>query len=313
MPEPELFVRWVQFGVTNSRFCIHSFKPTKNEVQGVSQTNTPWMYPEVLPIIRKEIKRRYAMMPYLNALNWESHESAEPPNAWLGFGPFAQDPNVWTEESLEGFDFWMGAGKLLVAGSYHKGQTSRQVYFPRAYPGDSTEYVRVSTSIQEVYKAGTTAQVEVPLDEFAIFARAGTAIPVGKPVATVTSRDGPSRSHIDGVKQVLVDEGGVVDVDDWRGVEIFPGTASSSGKGGYTWTEDDGVSANPAKTIVSVEYELKKDGKIAVQARFVEHAFETAWGNTIWIVMPKGDSREVAGAEETMDVEGKKAFKVTVQ
>ena len=43
LPEPELFARWVQLGVTHSRFCIHSFKPNKNDMSGAADTNTPWM------------------------------------------------------------------------------------------------------------------------------------------------------------------------------------------------------------------------------------------------------------------------------
>lgn len=43
LPSPELFVRWVQLGVTHARFCIHSWKPNTNDPHGVQNTNTPWM------------------------------------------------------------------------------------------------------------------------------------------------------------------------------------------------------------------------------------------------------------------------------
>ena len=43
LPSPELFVRWVQFGCTNSRFCIHSFKPNKGDLSGALTNNLPWM------------------------------------------------------------------------------------------------------------------------------------------------------------------------------------------------------------------------------------------------------------------------------
>jgi alpha-glucosidase (family GH31 glycosyl hydrolase) len=43
LPSPELFVRWVQLGVTHARFCIHSYKPDKNDPSGTAQTNLPWM------------------------------------------------------------------------------------------------------------------------------------------------------------------------------------------------------------------------------------------------------------------------------
>lgn len=43
LPSPELFVRWVQFGCMNQRFCIHSFKPNKKDPSGAKATNMPWM------------------------------------------------------------------------------------------------------------------------------------------------------------------------------------------------------------------------------------------------------------------------------
>lgn len=43
LPSPELFVRWVQFGCVNQRFCIHSYKPNKKDPSGTKTTNMPWM------------------------------------------------------------------------------------------------------------------------------------------------------------------------------------------------------------------------------------------------------------------------------
>ncbi len=40
IPTPELFVRWVQLGVTHSRFCIHS---ASYDTHGREKLNTPWM------------------------------------------------------------------------------------------------------------------------------------------------------------------------------------------------------------------------------------------------------------------------------
>lgn len=62
IPSPELFVRWVQLGVTHSRFCIHS---APSDTRGRAKLNVPWMYPEVLPIVREHIKWRYLVLPYL--------------------------------------------------------------------------------------------------------------------------------------------------------------------------------------------------------------------------------------------------------
>jgi len=61
-PTPELFIRWVQLGVTHSRFCIHS---APSDTHGNAKLNVPWMYPEALPIVREQIKWRYFVLPFL--------------------------------------------------------------------------------------------------------------------------------------------------------------------------------------------------------------------------------------------------------
>jgi hypothetical protein len=47
----------------------------------------------------------------------------------------------------------------------------------------------------------------------------------------------------DGTRIRLRSEGGVVELDDWRGVEIFPPPAGEkTGRWSFAWTEDDGES-----------------------------------------------------------------------
>jgi alpha-glucosidase (family GH31 glycosyl hydrolase) len=55
LPNPELFVRWVQLGVTHSRFCIHSYKPNKEDPSGAAATNLPWMVSDY--VVRDEPSR----------------------------------------------------------------------------------------------------------------------------------------------------------------------------------------------------------------------------------------------------------------
>uniref|UniRef100_A0A0B7JM87 alpha-glucosidase n=1 Tax=Bionectria ochroleuca TaxID=29856 RepID=A0A0B7JM87_BIOOC len=53
----------------------------------------PWMYPAITPHVRKAIKRRYAIMPYIYSAALQSHKSALPPQRWTGWG-YESDPNV---------------------------------------------------------------------------------------------------------------------------------------------------------------------------------------------------------------------------
>ncbi|OCF57943.1 glicosidase [Kwoniella mangroviensis CBS 10435] len=306
LPTPEMFVRWVQLGVTHSRFCIHSFKPNKDDPSGAAATNTPWMYPEVLPIIRDAIKWRYEYLPFFNHLMWLSHEEAIPTTAWLGYGDFASDPNLYTQEILEGFDAWLGIGNILVVPALFKGQLTREVYFPKSSKDDDHVYFDLHAPHRR-YPAGTKATIATPLEHFGLFAREGSVIPVGKDYATVTEIKGPGRTTIDGVDVKLESDGGVVGLDDWRGIKIFPSTDPKKEYEGR-WIEDDGISAKPKKTIIKVNYKGDKDS-VEVKVNFEKNEFKTLWGNKVHIILPAGDERTVKGSKE-VEKNGKKSWEI---
>jgi hypothetical protein len=250
--------------------------------------------------------------PGRNSLNWESHLLSEPPNAYLGTGPYAQDPNLYSTEILEGFDYWMGTGRLLIAGAFQEGMKKRRVYFPQAYPDDVTPYIRISDEISESHPAGTWAEVKVPLDEFAVFARAGTVIPIGKGQVTVTREDGVANTCVGGTR-VEVDnssEQGVA-VDDYRGIEIFP-TAREDANflGDGTWIEDDGVSRKPKTTVIKVTYRVVGD-EVEVDAKFLKREFDVAWGAELVVFLPLADERLVKeGRRETR--KGRQGYRIAV-
>lgn len=46
---------------------------------------------------------------------------------WSGWGEFEGDPGCYEEDVLEGQEFWVGCGRVLVAGNYFPNQRERQV------------------------------------------------------------------------------------------------------------------------------------------------------------------------------------------
>ncbi len=287
LPSPELFVRWIQSGITQPRFCIHSFKPCKEDPTGTKLNNLPWMYPEVVDIIRSTIKRRYELLPFINNLNWRSHLAAEPMNTWLGWNEFAADPEVYTAEVLEGFDYWLGHGQLLVAGAYHEYQLSRRVYLPAAGKNDSKVYYDTHAPFG-VYNPGQWVEnVSTPLDHFAIFAREGTVVPVGLGKVTLTQNDGPATLTCSGTKILTEQEGGQCVYDDWRGIEVYPSPADASSPSSYSysWIEDDGVSAKPAVAEIKVEISSSKE-EVTVKASAAKSEFKPLWGKTFGLFCP---------------------------
>jgi alpha-glucosidase len=159
-PDMELFVRWVQNGIFQPRFTIHSWNKD-------GSVNEPWMYPQVTPIIRKTIEFRYRLIPYLYSLFFEAARKGEPIIRPMVYH-FPEDTNCRTES----FDFMLGPS-LLVASVLEEGARSRRVYLPRGemwcdfYTG-------------EWHQGGQVITAEASLERVPLFLRAGGVIPMGK-------------------------------------------------------------------------------------------------------------------------------------
>ena len=86
-PEEELLVRWVQQGIFQARFSIHS----------ASNDNTvtePWMFKDSTDLIRSAILLRYRMAPYLYSCEYEAAKSGAPIMRALVY-EFQEDENTY--------------------------------------------------------------------------------------------------------------------------------------------------------------------------------------------------------------------------
>jgi alpha-glucosidase len=159
-PEPELLLRWVQNGIFQPRFCIHSW----NSDGSVTE---PWMYPEVLPAIREAIHFRYRLIPYLYSLLFEAAHTGHPITRPMVYH-FPHDPHCLTES----FDFMLGPF-LLVASVLDEKAGTRAIYLPKQanwcdfYSG-------------EWYTGNQTVTLAAPLERIPLLVRAGGIIPMGK-------------------------------------------------------------------------------------------------------------------------------------
>lgn len=116
-PEPELWLRWIQFGVFMPRFSIHSWNDD-------GSTNEPWMYPQHTPVVRELMHLRCRLMPYLYHLLWRYHQAYEPMirPTWY---EHPDDPRCDDEND----DMLLGPD-LLVAAVVEPGQRERRVWLP---------------------------------------------------------------------------------------------------------------------------------------------------------------------------------------
>lgn len=156
-PEPELFVRWVQNGIFQPRFCIHSCN-TDNTV------TEPWMYPSYTSYIREAIKFRYKLIPYLYSLIYEASTVGSPIMRPLIY-EFQDDVKVYEES----FNFMFGP-YMLVANVIDKNALKKEVYLPKGY-----EWYDWNT--RERYNGGQTITINTPLHKIPVFFRSGAIIP----------------------------------------------------------------------------------------------------------------------------------------
>ncbi|KAK4082742.1 CAZyme family GH31 [Trichoderma aggressivum f. europaeum] len=300
-PSPELLLRWVQIGTYSQRFAINCFK-TINE-NHVGDVIEPWMYPEITHLVRKAIKRRYAMIPYIYSLMLDSHQTAIPPQRWTGWG-YEEDPEVWTTPITEGeTQYWLGDA-LLVGGVYEPGATQARVYLPKASDEDEG-YINLKAPYQYL-EAGQWATVDAEWHGAGIpvLAKVGTAIPVGRDVQVLSPGEKENVANLP--------------LDDYRAIEIFPPRQGSSSKRYETvWYEDDGVSAVAKNKIskYSIAYSVK-GSEIEVQFSRDETSGYVAPWKTLVVVLPPGDARAVRSTDGVqirdlgVDDEGRKRFEL---
>ncbi|KAH8697105.1 glycosyl hydrolases family 31-domain-containing protein [Talaromyces proteolyticus] len=311
-PSPELLLRWVQLGIYSPRFAINCFKtsPSDNLLGDVIE---PWMYPEITPLIRDAIKRRYEILPYIYSLALESHRAASPPQRWIGWG-YEADPEVWSKKLKQGEEqFWFG-DSLLIGGVYEPGVSVARVYLPRksavdGVDGEEGGFDYGYVNLTEPYQYLASGQwVEITAEwkkSIPILARIGGAVPVGKSVVTRT----PGEEKVDEAAANLEE-------DDYRGVEVFPPRGSSRGQVfRNTWYEDDGISRTAKVSSFTLAYSSTEEKVTVGLARGADNGYTPAWKN-LDIILPNGDHRHVVSdlgkplEYEGVDSRGRSVYKL---
>ncbi|KAN0109939.1 glycoside hydrolase family 31 protein [Hyaloscypha variabilis] len=273
-PTPELLLRWIQLGIYSPRFAINCFKTDENDntIGGVIE---PWMYPEITPLIRDTIKRRYEIIPYLYSLMLESHMTALPPQRWIGHG-YESDPEVWTPEVMAGeTQYWLG-DTILVGGVYEPGNTTARMYLPTSGAHDEG-YLNLNAPHQYL-PAGQWVDINSEWkDSIPLLARIGEAIAVGKNLQTRSTGDHrfPSPNAVE---------------DDYRAVEVFPPKGASNKEYAYVWYEDDGISSKLEKATFTLRWSSTTE---TVNVRVEKAGSYTPLWEDLEIILPVGDRRSV--------------------
>ncbi len=194
-PDEELFVRWVQNGVFQPRFSIHS----------ASNDNTvtePWMYRNSADLIRGAILLRYRLTPYLYSAEYEANQTGAPIMRALVY-EFQNDPNVYDQS----FEFLYGRD-ILVANVIEPGAKTRKVYLPAG-----CKWYDWNDNFK-CYEGGQTIEVPVTMETIPMFLREGAIVPMATNQLMSMERDHATGLHITMIPgedrtYVLYDDDGV--------------------------------------------------------------------------------------------------------
>merc|ERR1711871_679414 len=161
-----LLIRWFQIGCFTPIFRVHG---------GASNTEL-WNYGQKVQdiIVQSAIRLRYRLLPYIYSGFWKVGTSG-----WTMQRAMVMDH----QHDLKSFkinDQFMFGSALLVAPIYTEAQ-SRAVYFPPP-PEFSSNITQVLFynffSGEKVFSPGVT-KVMVPIDEMALYVKAGSILPLG--------------------------------------------------------------------------------------------------------------------------------------
>lgn len=192
---PELYTRWVQYGVFSPINRLHS--------NNTALSKEPWLYgSKAEKIVTEFMRLRHRMLPYLYTANIRTARDGEP----LVMPMYYLDK---TNEAYRAKNQYYFGTELLVAPVVEKcksdGFARTNVYLPE---GKWTDFFT-----GKKYMGGKTHLMQVPLDRMPVFAKEGAIIPMLKP------RNGNSQSFDELEVRVyagdgnyrMFDEGGYTD------------------------------------------------------------------------------------------------------
>jgi alpha-glucosidase len=159
-PDPELFMRWIEQAVYWPRFTIHSWNDD-------ASTTEPWMYPDLLPLVRTALHWRERLVPLFYTLMWRAHACHEPVLR-PPFFDFPEQAQSYGEDN----SFMVGPD-LLVAPVVEAGAESRSVWLPETPDG------WYSLRTGDLLSGGARTHVNAPLGAAPAFLRAGSILPLG--------------------------------------------------------------------------------------------------------------------------------------
>ena len=155
MPSRELLLRWLQHGIFEPRFTIHSWNSD-------GSATMPWSYPDIIDSVRDLFAQRKQLVPYFYNCAYNAVENEIPINApaFLYFD----------DEELYAHPDSMMLGKdIFVAFAFDEGVDTLSAYLPKG----ADWYLNGN-----LYEGGSTVELTIPpTAKMPYFVRGGCVLP----------------------------------------------------------------------------------------------------------------------------------------
>lgn len=173
--DPELYVRWMQFGALSPVLRTHSTKDNRLEKE-------PWAFgPEVTDMLRDIVQQRYRMAPYIYTTARQAHDSA----ISMCRPMYYDYPEA--EEAYQFKNQYMFGDKMMIApitAPATNGYASLKVWLPEG------KWYEMSSGT--MLEGGKVVERDFALDEYPIYVKAGAVLPfTGGKVKNLTANDDP--------------------------------------------------------------------------------------------------------------------------
>ncbi len=160
--DPELYTRWMQFGVFTPIFKTHS-------TQSANLDCRIWIYPEYYEYLKDAIKLRYALSPYIyDAAHQATETGVSMCRPLYYYYPELEEAYKWNEEYFFGDNILATAITEPVGAD---GKSSRSIWLPKG-----SEWYDCAHG--KLLKGGKEYTLEYTIDQTPWFIRSGAVIPM---------------------------------------------------------------------------------------------------------------------------------------
>jgi alpha-glucosidase (family GH31 glycosyl hydrolase) len=164
---PELYLRWVQFGVFSPIFRLHSTSRAELD-------RRPWGKPErFFQATRDAMQLRHALIPYIYSMAWRAHQTGISLVTPMYYGNW-EEPAAFEAMGQYNFGTELIVAPITDPANPKTGRAVKRVWLP---PGDWYDFFT-----GQRFSGGQWHEITTELEDIPVFAKAGAIVPLAPKV-----------------------------------------------------------------------------------------------------------------------------------